>query len=142
MKSTRPTENVEGARLSYNQSSVEHLSETEKTKYWQAVQEAEDNLAKIARIQIERTGMDGDIQSPLSDNELEALRECMEAFEPARIRISRWRDPDDKAERELFLEHLQAQLEAGVPLSDLELPEELRDSDEQTDAGTDFSKRN
>ena len=135
MKSSRPTENVEGAQITYELPSLEHLTKKEKEKYWTSLQEAEDILAKISIFQNGRKNAAGEIQKPLSAEDLEDLQLWMEAFSSSGITLSRWRDPIAKAESELRFAYSKYMLEAEIPLTEYNLHEVLADFENSDDQG-------
>lgn len=127
MKSSRPTENVEGARIRYKLPSLEHLTQKEKGRYWTSLQETEDVLAQISKLQKDRKDEVGDIQKPLSSEDLEDLQLWMEEFSDSRLTLSRWSDAVEKAEWELHCVYTKYMLEADIPIQKYNFSEVLAD---------------
>ena len=75
--------NVHRERIAYDYPYGETLTENEEALYWSATKDAEDALARIARIQKRRKGENGDIQSVLLSDEFRVLNDAIENLQEA-----------------------------------------------------------
>jgi len=75
--------NVHRDRIVYDYPYGETLTESEESLYWSATKQAEDALARIAKVQEHRKGDDGDIRSVLHSDEFQQLNEAIEQLDEA-----------------------------------------------------------
>jgi hypothetical protein len=75
--------NVHRERIAYDYPYDDTLTEGEEELYWSATKDAEDALARIAKIQEHRKGKDGEIQSVLLSDEFRALNDAIEKLDEA-----------------------------------------------------------
>jgi hypothetical protein len=75
--------NVHRERIAYDHPYGETLTESEESVYWSATKQAEDALARIAKVQERRKGDNGEIRSVLLSDEFRQLNEAIEQLDEA-----------------------------------------------------------
>ena len=75
--------NVHRERIAYDYPYGETLTESEESVYWSATKQAEDALARIAKVQERRKGDNGEIRSVLLSDEFRQLNETIEQLDEA-----------------------------------------------------------
>jgi hypothetical protein len=75
--------NVHRERIAYDYPYGETLTKSEKSLYWSATKDAEDALARIAKVQERRKGDNGEIKSVLLSDEFRQLNEAIDQLDEA-----------------------------------------------------------
>ncbi|MDL0126311.1 hypothetical protein [Halobacterium salinarum] len=75
--------NVHRERIAYDYPYDDTLTESEEELYWSATKDAEDALARIAKVQERRKGKEGEIQSVLLSDEFQTLNAAIEKLDEA-----------------------------------------------------------
>jgi hypothetical protein len=75
--------NVHRERIDYDYPYADTLTEGEEELYWSATKDAEDALARIAKVQERRKGENGEIRSVLLSDEFRELDDAIKQLDEA-----------------------------------------------------------
>ena len=94
--------NIHRERLAYDYPYADALTDEEEALYWSATREAEDAIARIAKIQERRKDSDGEIRSVLLSDEFHQLNKAIDQLDQSTTvlhlieKAAEWTDQRDQ----------------------------------------------